>query len=648
MCGIAGILSTSSRPRRDDLEAMSSTLNHRGPDDSGSWIDDDSGIALAHRRLSIIDLSEAGHQPMHSADGRYVLVFNGEIYNFHRIRSELEKELPNIGWRGGSDTEVLLSAISQWGLQEALAKVDGMYALGLWDRQRRELSLARDRIGEKPLYIGRVRDGLIFSSELTAFGQHGDWRGSIDHDAIASFLRFSYIRGPQTVFSQALKLPPSHILTIDIEGAASASLDDLLRDRLRCYWSLSDVALSGSLDPLQGDEASVLERVEDELLTSVRDRMIADVPLGAFLSGGVDSSLVVALMQRVSARPVKTFTMGFDEPAFDEAPHANAVAHHLGTDHTELYVTGEDALDMVPRMATVYDEPFADASQIPTLLLTQLTRRSVTVALSGDGGDELFYGYGRYANAERLWRYLGRVPYFLRRGMAQAVFWIPPRIWDAVGKTGRPLGRGIPELGHKLYRFATRASAAGFDEFYANMLSVWPGGDAVVLGQNSDRVGPALPDLRGFQSRMMFRDQTDYLPDDVLVKVDRASMAVSLEVRVPLLARRVVELAWSIPPHMRWRGQQEKWLLRTLLYRHVPREIVDRPKQGFGPPLAHWLRGPLREWAQDLLSEDRLSRQGLLDTSAVQRLLKAHLNGNADHGYPLWAVLMLQNWLDGR
>lgn len=646
MCGIAGIFSPHP-PSLDDLAAMSAAIAHRGPDDAGIWSDQDAGIALAHRRLSIVDLSAAGHQPMMSVDRRYVLVFNGEIYNFGELRRALVDRQGASSWRGGSDTEVLLRAIDQWGLTEALRRADGMFALALWDRERRCLRLARDRIGEKPLYVGRAGSEVIFGSTLAALRAHAAWRGSIDRVAVAELLRFGYIRAPRSIYDGVIKLPPGRILTLHLSHWPS--FDPVrLDDSLECYWSLDDAAAQGLAQPLSDEQETILDQVEQTLATSVAERMVADVPLGAFLSGGVDSSLVAALMQQAADAPVQTFTIGFDVAGFNEAPHAHAVARHLGTQHTDLYVTGADALAEVPGMAGIFDEPFADPSQVPTVLLSRLTRRHVTVALSGDGGDELFSGYDRYRDGQQVWHAFGRIPAPLRRGLCAVGRALPAPVWDALGRVGWPLGSHIPELGRRAHRFAERLMADGFDDYYANLVAVAPAARALVRGLEGSPTHETLvpAGIAGHRRRMMFRDQVDYLPDDILCKVDRASMAVALEVRVPMLGRSVVELTWRLPMSMLWRHGGGKWVLRQILYRYVPASLVDRPKQGFGVPVAAWLRGPLREWAEDLLAEERLRRQGLLVAAPVQRLWRAHLAGRGDHGLDLWALLMLQAWLD--
>lgn len=542
---------------------------------------------------------------------------------------------------------MLLAAIGRWGLRETLSRADGMFALAVWDREQRCLHLARDRMGEKRLYVGHAGGDLVFASTLSALRRHRAWCGTIDRRALNEFLRFGYIRRPRSIYGAIIKLPPRQILSL---RSSCCKLEDPsdLASRLTRYWSLEQTAAAGLMQPLPACEERIVDTVEQVLADSVARRMVADVPLGAFLSGGIDSSLVVALMQRAASRPVRTFTIGFDATGFDEAPFAEVVARHLGTEHTVLYVTGADALAQVPRMATVYDEPFADSSQIPTLLLSQLTRRHVTVALSGDGGDELFSGYDHYRVAAQLWRYFGRLPVPLRLGLGRTARALPARLWDGLGNSGRRLGIAVPELGYRAHRFAERLMASSFNDFYANMVAVAPAADALVLGLERPLAPESLvPDvLLEQRRRMMYRDQVDYLPDDVLAKVDRASMEVALEVRVPLLAAAVVELAWRLPMAALWRDGAGKWVLREILHRYVPASLVDRPKQGFGVPLRQWLCGPLRAWAGDLLAEERLRRQGLLAVGPVQRLWQAHLSGYADHGYALWALLMLQGWLD--
>lgn len=617
---------------------MADSLVHRGPDASGAWIDAEAGIGLAHRRLSILDLSPNGSQPMVSDSGRFVLCYNGEVYNYRELRAELEKTRET-RWRGHSDTEVLLAAIERWGVQTALERSNGMFAFAVWDRHQRKLTLARDRMGEKPLYVGWVGRNLVFASELKAFRRMPQWSQSIDRQALALLLRFGYIPAPLSIHMGVFKLPAASFITLNPEHAQKPiPLNDFM-GLTRRYWSLYKVAVDGIDYPHHGDEAETLEELEGMIKDAVRLRMEADVPVGAMLSGGIDSSLVSALMQRISVKPIRTFTIGFREDRFDEAKHARRIAEHIGSEHTELYLLPEQALEVIPLLPDVYDEPFADSSQIPTILVSATARQHVTVALSGDGGDELFYGYARYLNACRLWKCIGWWPGCVRAALASLL--------NTVGV--RAGGFGVGRLGFRMRRLAHRIDARSFDDFYAQLLSLSPTPTAAENWSEGFPGEPLLPSipkqLDGFERRMMFVDQSLYLPEDILSKVDRASMAVSLELRAPLLDHRVVEFSWRLPGDLRFDGQAGKLWLRKLLYRHVPRELVERPKQGFDIPLHDWLRGPLRTWMQDLLTPASLQKEGYLDAKAVTTLVEEHLSGCADHGYALWPTLMFQAWL---
>jgi asparagine synthase (glutamine-hydrolysing) len=631
MCGIAGILGLSSCVTLDPLlAAMADSLQHRGPDAGSTWVDAEAGIGLAHRRLSILDLSPQGAQPMISASGRFVISYNGEIYNHDSLRREIEDSRV-IAWRGHSDTEVLVEAIEHWGINGALSRSNGMYAFAVWDRAKRTLTLARDRMGEKPLYVGRIGDTLAFASELKALRKLPGWRQTVDRQALAQLLRFGYVPAPLSIHEGIFKLPAATTISFAASDAtAPLSLDDFVF-RANPYWDMAAVVAAGAIDTFLGDEDDLVATFEFLLADAVRLRMEADVPVGALLSGGIDSSLVAALMQRASARPVRTFTIGFREDRFDEARHAQQVAAHLGTNHTELYLMANQALDAIPRLPEVYDEPFADPSQLPTILVSTIAREHVTVALSGDGGDELFFGYGRYADALRIWRWIGGRPVWVRHAMA-----------TGLGIAGQASGG---KGGYRLRRFGRRIDAVDFDAYYENLLSLsltptaasgWPSG----LPGN-----PAIPTcLVDPGQRMMFADQRGYLPEDILTKTDRASMAASLELRVPLIDHRIVEFAWRLPERCRWDGRAGKVLLRRLLYRLVPRELVDRPKQGFEIPVDDWLRGPLREWMLDLLNPVALRDENLLEVDAVSALVAEHLSDRCNHGYALWPALMFEAW----
>ncbi len=633
---------------------MASTLRHRGPDDGGVWVDSDTGVALAHRRLSILDLSPAGHQPMVSASGRYVVAFNGEIYNFLEIRQALDAAAgEGLAWRGHSDTEVLLAAVEAWGLEGALERFVGMFAVALWDRKERRLHLARDRMGEKPLYFGWQGKTFLFGSELKALRAHPDWQGEVDRDAIALLLRHNYVPAPYSIFERIYKLEPGCVFSVTPEDASRPLDWREVGRRLEPYWSLQSAVAAGAKSSFAGSDDEAVDELDELLRSSVRRQMVADVPLGAFLSGGYDSSTVVALMQAQSSQPVKTFSIGFHEPGFNEAEHAKAVAAHLGTDHTELYVTPSEAMAAIPRLPDFYDEPFADSSQIPTLLVAQLTRKHVTVSLSGDGGDELFGGYKRYAWGRGIWGRVGWIPVPLRRASARAIRSVPPRQWDRVFRVlGPALSANLrePNPGQKMHGLAEIMGAESGEAVYRGLVSHWKDPAAVVVGAREPPTALTDPDrwtdLAEFTHRMMYLDTISYLPGDILTKVDRAAMAVSLETRIPLLDHNVVELAWRLPLRMKVRGEQGKWILRQVLYRYVPRELMDRPKMGFGVPIDSWLRGPLREWAEDLLDAARLKREGFFDPGPIRKKWMEHQSGKRNWHYYIWDVLMFQAWLE--
>ncbi|MBW4646789.1 MAG: asparagine synthase (glutamine-hydrolyzing) [Goleter apudmare HA4340-LM2] len=647
MCGITGFWDIYRQISANYLpiivQQMSKSLIHRGPDDDGSWIDGEVGIALGHRRLSIVDLSPEGHQPMISANGRYVIVFNGEIYNF----PELRKQLQSLGYsfRGHSDTEVMLASFCEWGVVEATKRFNGMFAFALWDRQERVLHLGRDRLGEKPLYYGWCGHTLIFASELKAFKAHPDFQPEINRDALALFLRFSYIPAPYSIYKGIYKLPPATLLSFN--GASN------LHPEAAPYWSVREAAESGVSHPFNGSETQAIAELDTLLKDAIAMRMVADVPLGAFLSGGIDSSTVVALMQAQSQQPVKTFSIGFHEKSYNEAEYAKAVAQYLGTDHTELYVTSNQALTVIPKLPSLYDEPFSDASQIPTFLVSQLARNHVTVSLSGDAGDELFAGYNRYFWGRNIWQIIGWIPKAVRHSTAKALTSLSPQTWDrgfAAIDAMLPAKLKLAASGDKLHKLASILAVPNPDVMYAGLVSHWQKPEEVVTGSSelstvlSDRnLWASLPD---FTERMMYLDLMSYLPDDILVKVDRASMGVSLESRIPFLDHRVVEFAWQIPLSMKIRGNQGKWLLRQVLYNYVPKELIERPKMGFGIPIDSWLREPLREWAEDLLDESRLRREGYLNPQSIRQKWDEHQSGDRNWQYYLWDILMFQAWLE--
>jgi asparagine synthase (glutamine-hydrolysing) len=613
---------------------MGDSLSHRGPDDDGLWTDAECSVGLAHRRLSIIDLSAAGHQPMTSADGRFVMIYNGEVYSHQEIRPELEAR--GIRFHGHSDTEVMLESFALNGVEATLPRLIGMFTIALWDRKERALTLIRDRLGIKPLYWAWIDGLFMFGSELKALRAHPGWTPRVNRNAIASYLRHNYIPAPHTIYEGVHKLEPGSVLTLPFAG----------EPRVTRFWDARAVVRGARANPVRGNDRDIIDQLEHLLTDSVKRRMIADVPLGAFLSGGIDSSTVVALMQKSGVGKVKTFTIGFDIAGFDEAPHAAAVAHHLGTEHTELTVTAQQALDVIPRLPDWYDEPFADASQIPTYLVSKMTRRHVTVALSGDGGDELFAGYNRYQMGARFMKGLTLLPYPVRRGLACAITGLSPERWQSL-LTLLPARYRSAEPGDKMHKLASVLSLADSGDVYRRLVTHWEPG-SVIPGASEPKgilwdrtVEEQFPDP---VERMQFLDLVTYLPDDILTKVDRASMAVALEARVPLIDHRVVEFAWRLPASFKLRDGQTKWALRQVLDRHVPRHIVERTKMGFGIPLGEWLRGPLRDWAETLLAEKRLREAGLLDVACVRQHWQDHLSGRRNWQYLLWDVLMLEAW----
>ncbi len=625
MCGLAGFFTnkkfTLSEP--DLLNKMGDTLVSRGPDDGGIWFDSNVGVGLAHRRLAVIDLTNAGHQPMSSTTGRYVMAFNGEIYNHLDLRRRLNSEGDTSEWRGHSDTETLLACFEKWGIEKTLVSTVGMFAIALWDLNEQKLILARDRLGEKPLYWGWHDGVLLFGSELKALKAHSAFCKDINRGALALYLRHNYVPAPFSIYENIEKLMPGHYVSISVNDTR-ASVTPVP------FWSLNDVVKAGLASPLQGDSMMMVDVLEKQLVESIDIQMLADVRLGAFLSGGVDSSLVVALMQKQSPRPVKTFTIGFDESGFNEAEHALAVSKHLGTEHTEIYVGASDALNVIPALPQFFCEPFADSSQIPTYLVSQLARQHVTVALSGDAGDELFGGYNQYKFAPKMWGQLNRVPLSVRQFAAAA-------------------SKSIP-LPAKVKKLLNVLPAKGREDFYHRLQSHWYSPESVVIGAKEPVTlltsSHSWPESVDFQSWMMAMDAQCYMVDDILVKVDRASMANSLETRVPFLDHRVVELAWRIPQAMKIREGKGKWILRQVLYRHVPQEMIERPKKGFSIPLGEWLRGPLREWAETLLSEERIIKDGYFNVSPIRETWKRHLSGADDYSTKLWSILMFQAWLE--
>jgi asparagine synthase (glutamine-hydrolysing) len=661
MCGIVGLLQPGplSREAHAVLRVMTDTLRHRGPDDSGVWLDERAGIGLGHRRLSILDLSPEGHQPMISTSGRYVISYNGEVYNFTELRTELERA--GAKFRGHSDTEVLLEAVSQWGLQAAVKRFDGMFAFALWDCEEQVLYLVRDRLGIKPLYFGWMGGALLFGSELKALRAYPGFKEELDLRALALFLRYGYIPAPFSIFQTIHKLPPGCLLAVPHARVRQADAFSPDPDEPNAqwkplrYWSVSAAVEQGIQNPFTGSDEEAIGYLDDLLRTAVRMHMVSDVPLGAFLSGGIDSSMVAALMQAQSSHPVKTFSIGFHEAAYDEARHAGKVARHLGTDHTELYAMPADALNVIPRIPALFDEPYADSSQVPTFLVSQLARCHVTVSLSGDGGDELFGGYNRYLWCARVWNTVGRIPRWARSLMAGGLTAVSAQGWDAVFRVLGPIlpdALDQPTPGFKLHKLADTLEVGDAAALYHNLVSYWKCPASLL------RDAVAEPDVSGrhrldglpkdFTSQMMALDLMTYLPDDLLVKLDRSSMANSLEGRVPFLDRRVVEFAWRLPLSMKIREGRGKWALRRVLDRYVPRPLVERPKMGFCMPIDSWLRGPLRDWGEALLDERRLRTEGFFNPQPIRDKWTEHLSGRRDWQFPLWSVLMFQAWLEHR
>lgn len=648
MCGFAGFSGGSHStglPRV--VSDMTAAIAHRGPDDEGAWVDETAGLALGHRRLSILDLSPAGHQPMHSACSRYVIVFNGEIYNHLDLRKCLAAESKAPDWRGHADTETLLACFAAWGIERTLQATVGMFALALWDREKKVLTLARDRMGEKPLYYGWQDSLFIFGSELKALKAHPGFRCEVDRNALTLLLRHNCIPAPHSIYKGVAKLMPGHYLSLPLLDLVVARAA-----QPHAYWRMNETVEHGLANPFTGSAGEAIDLLQAQLSKSIASQMLADVPLGAFLSGGVDSSTIVALMQAQSRQPVRTFTIGFDEGGYDEAAHAKQVARHLGTDHTELYVRPQDALAVIPRLPSMYCEPFSDSSQIPTFLVSQMARQHVTVALSGDGGDELFGGYNRYLSARNVWGTMQGLPVIARHSMAVMLRALPPATWDRLFEMLKPL---LPRKFHlatpgdKAHKLAAVLALSDGHEFYHQLTSHWSDPASIVIGGHEPQTlltnPSAWPRTDSFEHWMMAMDAQTYMADDILVKVDRAAMAASLETRVPLLDHRVVELAWQMPLDMKIRNGQGKWLLRQVLYRHVPQSLIERPKMGFGIPLDSWLRGPLREWAEDLLDEGRLRQEEYFRPESIRKMWAEHLSGRYNRQHHLWDVLMFQAWL---
>jgi asparagine synthase (glutamine-hydrolysing) len=654
MCGIVGFISygESNFDRNEILKKMCASLVHRGPDAGGEWLDPKLGVGFAHRRLSILDLSTQGQQPMASISGRYVIVYNGEIYNFESLRAELDlhdkenNQSSENKWRGHSDTEVILEAIERWGLEKAVKKFIGMFAFALWDKKEENLSLVRDRLGIKPLYYGTQGKTFLFTSELKAFKEHPEFQDEIDRNVLSQYLRYGYVPFPHSIYKGIYKLEPGHILTISRRSPESDYFS-------KPYWSLNEVVEQSIANPFVGSEEEAISELDALLRDSVKLRMVSDVPLGAFLSGGIDSSLVVALMQDQSKRPIQTFSIGFSEDKYNEAIYAGQIAKYLGTDHTELYLDWKQTMSVIPKLPTMYDEPFSDPSQIPTYIVSELARRKVTVSLSGDGGDELFGGYDRYAGGELFWGKIRKIPYPLRKMVAGLLGPMSNQYGEYPANSRKfnfLLNGNLSNVKNKVNVLSKFLKAENFQNFYKEYFSQWREPEGMVIGASepkgfSDLTQVKLDKIPDVVQQMMFMDTVSYLPEDILTKVDRASMGVSLEARVPLLDHRVVEFAWQLPMKYKVKGDKKKWVLRKLLGNYLPNELFERPKMGFGVPVGQWIKGPLREWAEDLLDEKKLREEGYFRSAPIKSAWKMHLSGERNETYRLWSVLMFQAWL---
>lgn len=649
MCGIAGTLGGSLSPNDFGkiLEQAGNTIAHRGPDDMGIWFDKETAIGFVHRRLSIIDLSPAGHQPMLSVTGRFVIIFNGEIYNHLDLRNELEKSGNAPRWRGHSDTESLLAAFECWGIEATLKKTVGMFAIALWDKKERKLFLMRDRMGEKPMYYGYFDDRLLFGSELKALRQLPGFKSEINRDVLSLLFRHNYIPAPYSIYTNVFKLMPGSFIEF-----SSETLRLRQRPEPKIYWSATEIALDAVKNPIKfSSDNEAINALESKLIQSISGQMMSDVPLGAFLSGGIDSSTIVALMQRQSSSAIKTFSIGFKEEDYDEAVFAREVAKHLGTSHTELYVSPDDAMNVIPKLPTIFDEPFSDSSQIPTFLVSELVKKHVTVSLSGDGGDELFCGYSRYLQYPKLWEKISVMPLFLRKIIGNIISSVSPENWnnlyDSISSL-LPDKYQLLSLGNKLHKGASYLSCKDPAHFYRARMMHWePKGLVLNASEPSTELSTFVSnELLSLKELMMLLDTIGYLPGDILTKVDRSAMAVSLETRVPLIDHRVYEFAWQLPMHYKVRNGISKWLLRQVLYKHVPQKLIDRPKMGFGVPIDSWLRGPLRDWSESLLDEARLKREGFLNPVPIRQKWLEHSTGKGNWQYHLWDILMFQAWLE--
>ena len=654
MCGIAGFIDFKKTLSKSEininLDKMGNAITHRGPDSSGNFLDEESGLAFTHRRLAIIDLSLNGHQPMVSPASRYVITFNGEIYNHIELRKELEFEKNFINWKGSSDTETLLGAIDVWGIEKTLSKIKGMFAFILFDKKTKDIYLVRDRAGEKPLYYGLSNNLFLFASELKSIVANNHFEKKINRESITSLLKYNNILSPYSIYEGIYKLLPGSYIKFNSKKLNSSYLKEL---KIKQYWSVDEVLLRNSINTFSHSDTSVTNKLHSLLKNSVKNQMLSDVPLGAFLSGGIDSSTIVAIMQEISDTPIKTFTIGFKNDEFNEAIFAKKVANHLKTDHTELYLDSNDALDVIPRLPSIYDEPFADSSQIPTYLVSELTSSSVKVSLSGDGGDELFGGYNRYFWSSNIWNVIKYFPYPIRKQLSNLIKIFPP---EYINKIVQVLMRLLPSnyqiklAGDKIHKLANILKSRDQNDIYKNLVYLWSNSKDVVINSNSLEEfkisDNSLAYLNNFSNKMMYIDFHTYLPDDILTKVDRASMSVSLETRVPLLDKEIIEFAWQLPAKYKIRNGEGKWILRELLGRYLPRNLINRPKMGFGVPIGDWLRGPLKEWANDLLDESKIKSQGYLNYAEIQKKWNEHLNNKRNWQHQLWAILMFQAWYE--
>lgn len=643
MCGIVGFFSGDGFNHQNIVEDMMDAIKHRGPDDKGFWHNSESNLYLGHRRLSVVDLSSLGHQPMTSCSDRYVIAFNGEIYNHLLLRKSLKKSGVNVTWRGHSDTETLLACIDTWGLEKTIKKCSGMFAIALFDKKHNSIYLVRDRFGEKPLYYGIQNGVFLFGSELKALKKHPEFQGEIDRNSLALQLKYSYIPTPYSIYKGIKKLPPGTILKVRVNDAYSniESIESPI-----AFWSLREVAINAQLNTYTGSAIEAVNDLDELLSQSVKQQMEADVSLGAFLSGGIDSSLIVSLMQSQSSSPVKTFSIGFEQEGYNEAVYAKQIAQHLGTKHTELYVSAEDAMNTIPKLSHLYDEPFSDSSQIPTYLVSGMTKESVTVSLSGDAGDELFGGYNRYLWTRKIWNKVKYMPYSVRRFIAWGMTSVSPEAWNKILLQIV----SMPLTGDKIHKLANILPAKSVEDFYFHLVSHWHDIDTIVIG-TKDPVAPVERNSLGLnlgsiEQNMMYLDSISYLPDDILTKVDRAAMGVSLETRIPFLDHHVVEFAYKLPLSMKIRNGEGKWILKKVLDRYIPRELMERPKMGFGVPIDLWLRGPLRDWAESLLDESRLKKEGFFHAESIKKKWDEHLSGSRNWQNHLWDVLMFQAWLE--